>query len=513
MSDISYAPFLTPFASPALGRIDASALGQAGQLLSEGVRREQERKDRLAEQQRRFELDQSEAAGKSDYYAAQAQTHRMAVEQSKNAATEKRAQALFDAFRKSKTPQERQAVRDELQRLGFSVEETDTELPDPTAAATPAEAIASTTKAPAVAGTKVRTPKVSKKFASALGQFMTDENEATVAPEEQSPASPFADPSGVAATTMGAMPSAAPAVPKASRGGRFVIRDKSGIQVSAYDEPAERARSQSFMRQALEARGLAATTDRERRAVDAAVVAGSNAMDLLNDPNQALKHAEDTYHRTLQQEFRPAKAGTAGAGGGGGGLGKEQRMRLGGMSDDESKIIDQVARDGKIQEVSKAGLHIQRGLDLLKGDRSGFRDTQAMAELLREMSGLAVTEQEYNRTVGGNGFKTLVEKALSFYTSTGKLPDETIRELQEVFTRAMNSYKTAKTAMGQKAYDQVKRRLLTGTPEEREAQADAARGYFTDEYSDASGGAAKPAAGGGAPKSKQDELKDFLKGP
>lgn len=498
MSGISYAPFLTPFASPALGRIDASALGQAGQLLSEGVRREQERKDRLAEQQRRFELDQSEAAGKSDYYAAQAQTHRMAVEQSKNAATEKRAQALFDAFRKSKTPQERQAVRDELQRLGFSVEETDTELPDPTSPATPAEAIASTTKAPAVAGTKVKTPKVSKKFASALGQFMQDENDATVAPEEQSPASPLADPSGVAATTMGAMPSAAPAVPKASRGGRFVIRDKSGIQVQSYDEPVERMKGQTAIRSTLGAMGLAAVTDRERAATQAASEAGAQMLDLGLQPAEAVKYAVDIYGKTLKQEFRPAKAGTAGAGGGGGGMGKEQRMRLGGMSDDESKIIDQVARDGKIQEVSKAGLHIQRGLDLLKGDRSGFRDTQAMAELLREMSGLAVTEQEYNRTVGGNGFKTLVEKALSFYTSTGKLPDETIRELQEVFTRAMGSYKTAKVAMGQKAYDQVKRRLITGTPEEREAQADAARGYFTDEYSDKGGSAAPPASAGAA---------------
>lgn len=243
--------------------------------------------------------------------------------------------------------------------------------------------------------------------------------------------------------------------------------------------------------------------------MEAASKAGAQMLDLGLQPNEAVKYAVDIYGKTLRQEFKLTRPEAPGRGGGGApGIGKEERMRLGGMSDDVSKIVDQVARDGKIQEISKAGLHINRGLELLKGDRSGFRDTQAMAQLLREMSGLAVTEQEYNRTVGGEGFKTLVDKALSFYASTGKLPDETIRELQEVFTRAMATYKRAKAEMGAKAYEQVRRRLLTGTPGERESQADAARGYFTDEYG---GGVASSGGSTSAPAKSQESDEDLVR--
>lgn len=488
MSDISYAPFITPFASPAMGRIDASALGQAGQLLSEGVRREQERKDRLAEQQRRYELDQSEAAGKNDYYAAQAQTHRMAVEQSKNAATEKRAQALFDAFRKSKTPQERQAVRDELQRLGFSVEETDTELPDPTAAATPAEAIASTTTAPAVAGTKVKTPKVSKKFASALGQFMTDENDATVAPEEQSPASPFADPSGVAATAMGAMPAAAPAVPKASRGGRFVIRDKSGIQVQSYDEPVERMKGQTAIRSTLGAMGLAAVTDRERAATQAASEAGAQMLDLGLQPAEAVKYAVDIYGKTLKQEYGVSKVKPAGGGGPGGPSKIELRMT--GMDREQAdKIIK------RVDHLEKApgqvdGLNMARRALASLDSGSGMGDLDAFKSYLVQMSGKVVTDKEMDQFMKSEGAWTGWEAKVNQYAAQGRFPEEFTKPLRAMFERFIKLNEADLARAGSSAMEQA--RLSKLSPEQQAI----VRGHFTGNFA-VPGGAqeAAPAAG------------------
>lgn len=488
---LSYDNLLTPFASPALGRINPTALGEAGQALSDSVRQDQLRQDRLAEQQRRYELDKAGEEGKNRYYDAQAATHRMQVEEAKNSATNKRANALFDAFRKTKTPSERSLIRDELKRIGYSVEEGDTELPGQ-------------------AGGPQAAP-------SSTGGVSAAALSSTIDPS-QSAMGTIGEPGGIASGAtmgeggvpeMGVLPSAAPAMPKMSRGGRFTIKDPTGIQVASYDEPMERMKSQLSIRGALGSMGLAATTDREKAATAAATEAGANMLDLGVDPNNAVKHAVDIYGHVLNTgEFKRTLPPGHGGGGPGGKVGKEERMRLGAMGDDSLAITKFVADQGKFGEISKAGLHIQRGLDLLKGDRSGFRDTQAMAELLREMSGLAVTEQEYNRTVGGEGFKTLVEKALSFYGSTGQLPDETIRELREVFVRAMSSYKAAKNDMGAKAYEQVKRRLLTATPEERESQADAARGFFTDEYGDQKKAAPKgaPAQGGHASDEELDKL-------
>lgn len=516
---LRYDSFLTPFASPALGRIDVSGLSDAGRMLEQRAQYDQNRQDRLEKEKRDYALEQSATEGRNRYFDAQAATHRMQIEQAKNADAEKRARSLFDAFRKAKTPNERRAITDELQRLGFQVEEQETEMPAESAAApaSPAQAppVPGATAAPKPAKGK-KPPKPNPKFAAALGQIVSEEG-AQEAPVDEAALGPGSLSSvlgvpGVGGTAgeMGAA-SAKVDIPETSaRGGRFLIKDKSGATVHSYDEPLERMKSQMAIKGAMNAMGVAAVTEREKAAVEAASAAGAQMLDLGLAPDQAVRYSLDVYGKTLRQEFKLSRPdGTGGSGGGGSVMGKEERQRVGALSDDASKIIDQVARDGKMGEVSKAGLHINRGLELLKGDRSGFRDTQAMAQLLREMSGLAVTEQEYNRTVGGEGFKTLVEKALAFYTSTGGLPDETIRELKEVFTRAQASYKRALGAMGSKAYEQVNRRLLLGTPEERAAQADAARGYFTDEYGSPSAPAVpkgKPGGGAAAPAQSDEDL-------
>src|SRR5262245_37326079 len=137
---LRYDSFLTPFASPSLGRIDVSGLEQAGQMAEQRAQYEQNRLDRLEKERRDYELTKSEAEGRNRYYDMQAQTTRMGQEQAKSAATEKRTSALFDASRKAKTPADRKAIGDELQRLGIQYALEASDLPSTAAPAAPASA-------------------------------------------------------------------------------------------------------------------------------------------------------------------------------------------------------------------------------------------------------------------------------------------------------------------------------------------------------------------------------------
>jgi len=184
------------------------------------------------------------------------------------------ASALFDSFRKAKTPVERRAVMDELQRLGYSVEEQETGLPGEPPPAAAAEAAPSQPGSPATPGKTARpgkAPRPNAKFSAALGQLVASEN-AQEAPVDESSLGIGGIASVLGVPAAGAMsgetgessaagdvaaPPAAPAAP--TRGGRFVIKDKSGATVHQYDEPLERMKSQLAIKGALGAMGIAAT--------------------------------------------------------------------------------------------------------------------------------------------------------------------------------------------------------------------------------------------------------------
>ena len=81
---LRYDSFLTPFASPSLGKIDVSGLEDAGKMMEQRAQYDTNRQDRLAKEARDYALEQSSTEGKNRYYDAQAETHRMAMEQAKN---------------------------------------------------------------------------------------------------------------------------------------------------------------------------------------------------------------------------------------------------------------------------------------------------------------------------------------------------------------------------------------------------------------------------------------------
>lgn len=437
---LRYDSFLTPFASPALGRIDVSGLSDAAKALEQRAQYDQTRQDRLAQQAFQNQIEQSSTEGKNRYYDAQAATHRMAQEQAKDAAFEKRSQVLFDAFRKAKTPVDRQAIRDELQRLGYSVEEQSTDLPDTTlqttAAAEPPPVLTSKTYK--------NQPKPNKSFSAALGQIVADENATPTAADEStlgpgSLASVLGVPaaqamSGEAGGASAATDIAAPP----SRGGKFVIKDKSGAIVHSYDEPLERMKTQTIVNSAMGGLREAAQTDREKAAADAAVKAAAGLVDGGVDLDKAARLGLDTYKNTLQQEFK--KTYPQGAGGGGGGQDLKTRRFEG---EERNRIIGRVGRDFNVKAADEVSNFAQRAL--AKMDlATGTGDFAAFADWLKEESGKVVTDKEREQFMSSAGGFTGLKNKVDRWTNGGRFDPQYMAEVRGLMESMVKSIQEQK---------------------------------------------------------------------
>lgn len=457
---LRYDSFLTPFASPALGRIDVSGLSDAAKALEQRAQYDQTRQDRLAQQAFQNQIEQSATEGKNRYYDAQAATHRMAQEQAKDAAFEKRSQVLFDAFRKAKTPVDRQAIRDELQRLGYSVEEQSTDLPDTTlqttAAAEPPPVLTSKTyKNP---------PKPNKSFSAALGQIVADENATPTAADEStlgpgSLASVLGVPaaqamSGEAGGASAATDIAAPP----SRGGKFVIKDKSGAIVHSYDEPLERMKTQTIVNSAMGGLREAAQTTREKAAADAAIKAAAGLVDGGVDLDKAARLGLDTYKNTLAQEFK--KTYPQGAGGGAAGPSKTQ-LKIEGMDrEQEDKIIRRVSGAYDAKGMHQGIAMARRAVSSLDSG-SGIGDLDAFKAYLLQMSGKVVTDKEMDQFMHSEGAWVGWEKKFNEYAAQGRFPPEFLQPLRAMFERFITLNSESLKQMGSNAREQAKRSHLS----------------------------------------------------
>lgn len=439
--------------------------------MSDRAKYEQARQDKLAADARNYELEKLATEGKNRYYDSQAETHRMAQEQARNAATEKRASALFDSFRKAKTPVERRAVMDELQRLGYSVEEQETGLPAeappeaPAAEAAPAQP--GSPAAPTKPARAPKTPKPNKKFMSALGQIVADES----APEEKFSAymddmgketglgpinkEPLVGPgalasvlgipgaeaaSGEASGASAAGDVAAPEVPAApTRGGRFVIKDKSGATVHQYDEPLERMKSQLAIKGALGAMGVAASNDRERNAVQAASVAGAQMLDLGLQPDQAVKYSLDVYNKTLNQEYRKSYPQGHGGGGGGGQDLKTQRFE----GEERNRIITRVSRDFNVKAADEVSNFATRAIDKMNL-ATGTGDFGAFADWLKEESGKVVTDKEREQFMSSAGGFTGLKNKIDRWTNGGHFDPAYMGEVRGLMETILHSIEAQK---------------------------------------------------------------------
>lgn len=500
---LRYDSFLTPFASPALGRIDVSGLEQAGQMLEQRSQYEQNRLDRLAKEGRDYELNKSETEGRNRYYDAQAVTHRMAQEEKKNADQEKRSRALFDAFRKSKNPTERKAIMDELQRLGFTVEEQDTELPAE-APASPASAVAAptapTAKAPKAAKPSKpgKTPKANKSFMAALGHIVNDVpgeeldrqvaeggDASEVGPGSLASVLGYPGAFGESTTAQGASAGVdIPAPAAMSRGGKFVIKDKSGVTVHSFDEPLERMHNQMAMKAALAPLLSAAKTERERAAAQAAVNAGAAVLDTGKPPETASDFALKVYHEALNQEFRKSYQPGAGGGGASAALPSKLQIRLNDQAIGAyDKVIDNVSRDTKVQAAQDRRQFAQGALQKLDdAERGGLQEHAALKDYVFSISGKVVTDDEMDKLLGSAGAWTKWKMQLAQYTDAGRMPPEFKSQLRHLLGVISKGADIVLDEAGKRAHDQLANLPLSLQTDDQAALAETAGAHFSGKY-------------------------------
>lgn len=472
---LRYEGLLTPFAAPR--PIDSSAIGDAGQMFEQIAQHQQARQDALAKQAQDAELERLATEGKNKYYDAQADTHRMAVEQAKGAAAEKRAAALFDAFRKAKSPTERDMIRSELSRDGFTVEEGETDLPAlPSAPVATPEPTAPVASAPKAKGKGIRNmvaPAVDPAFASQLANYVGTEGAFT----DDSSMEPTMKLLGIP-TPGGDTTTPAPAIdttPK--RGGKWLIK-KDGVTVQSYDEPLEKMRVQMAMRGVLEPLIGAATTDRERAASKAAEEAGANLVGLGVDPKDAAKYGLDVYQRTLAGEFK--KTGIAGHGGAGTGPGKAETARLSGAESGVMRVIGNEATRNKVAALNSRAQEIENGESLLNA--GGFGQTSAMLAWLKASTGRA-PQAEFKALQGTQSLWGEIQQKMQKLDPNAPMSAEMVAEMRAAFGKTKAALEHDLDAVGESASEEVRQSLIPFKDKnEREGQAARARGAITGKF-------------------------------
>lgn len=447
-----------------------TSLGEAGQMMADTAE-----KDRLFKQKQLEDLArwQDEAAGRgiqrehvegtNRYYDAQAETHRMGVDEKNRLEAEKRANVLFDAFRKAKTPPEREAIRQELARNGFNVSEHETDLP----------AEPGTENPPAPTGPKEPDVKgAAQDWWTALSApFKAGGGDAEAAKDSAGGAS--------ASSLMpwdllgfGDQKKPAPETPK--RGGKFVVTDKTGNTVLTYDEPVQRVQARQHILDA--AAGLidhSRTPENKQAATRAADVAAA-ALDATGDS----KYALDTFLKTYQAETSQfKKAPVAGVGGTGGGGPSKTAIKLEGMDREATnQIITRVARDEHTKAAADTEQDAIQGLKLIQDMNSGTGDFGAFSQYLKSMSGKVVTDREREQFQGSEGIWTELENKSAKYFNNGRYAPEYMHELEKVLLLTLQRAREARVRASKIAQGEA--RGLGLTPE----AVDVVGGHFTGDF-------------------------------
>lgn len=490
--------FMTPYTDPSRVPLGDNSMAQFGQSLREESLRKQQLQQQKDQFQQTHALQTEETRGRNRYYEDLVDQRREASHLRNMEQKDKRAAALMDAFRKAKNAQERDLIRQELTRIGYSVEEGETDLPDvaavqPGVAPPNAVAPAQAGMAPPVGPGGFRTSEHMPEDLRAESA-MRAEIEGGAAGLTKNESARLSQ--GASGGGLGAFGIAGPAqMQKPKRGGRFTIRDSQGGLAQIYDEPMERERKRSAVSGMLQPYIGMSSNAEEKAAAEMAEKIAVAAIDGGVSEERAMLLGQRAYEKEMgrfKMERRPGSIPT----GGGGGMSKERRMTIGQFSDDLAKIRDQVARDSNIKDIDKGEGLAQRGLSMLEGE-SGFTDGQALGQLMKELSGLTVSDAERNFIMGSEGkFNQLMVEA-NRIGGNARLPDDIRRGIRDVFNRAMQVSRERREKAGNLAYETTMRTLLAADPEERAQLADANRGYFTSRF-ESETPKPKSAGGGGA---------------
>lgn len=480
-------------------------VGDAGEMMQNERLQQQKLVQNESQFQRTHALQTEEARGKNKYYEDLIEARKQGTAEKSQEQKEKRVAVLMDAFRRAKTPRDRDLIRQELTRLGYSVEEADTELPDTTTPQAPILSpldAAPTPQKPA--GKPQPPPKINPKFQAALAGEMAKDDDQFGLNEQPSAGEPAPmDWSGLG------IPTAMAPQEKPKRGGRFTIRDNKGDLAMTYDEPAERQKSRMAVSSVLTPLIGQASNPEEKAAAQVATDAASNAIDAGFSMQEAAKFGADIYHKEMgrfKTEKRPGAVGT----GGGGGMSRQEQSRKESSFDNTLNVVKEARAEEAVVKAREAASHADQIADLLSSD-DPFQNRAALMEHLHSLIGSAQTKSETDNALGGAGKTNLLMMRINEWTDGGRMPDDIRRGLQTVQGAARRAAQKRIDDAGEKAYNFIKKNVGTMKDDEREQSGNAAFEMITGRPR-GGGGGGNAAQSSGSEDERRKKLEEKLRG-
>jgi hypothetical protein len=188
------------------------------------------------------------------------------------------------------------------------------------------------------------------------------------------------------------------------------------------------------------------------------------------------------------------KGGGIGAGMVGPGMTAGERGRLGMVFDDLKGIISEVRlQTGVGRSFEEADASLNKMMSMLsQKNRGGLHERAALANFITGFFGKASSNRELDFLKESTGFWNTLENAARQVTAGGTLNEDLLSQLASSTAIAKADIARRRSAAGDMAYNWVMGSMSPMTPEERQQQAELARGIFT--------GRAAPRGGSAQPK-------------
>lgn len=175
------------------------------------------------------------------------------------------------------------------------------------------------------------------------------------------------------------------------------------------------------------------------------------------------------------QEMRTRNRG---GGGSASGFSKADVSRLGGVSDDTREDIRLIATQEKFSALQQSQRDVNEVIARVSS-RDALSQRGAIGSLLKSISGAAATDQERAFYLNSVGLpNTVLDKWANLFEG-GELNEELLGQLRSLMQGANGRLAKERQRIGGQAYEFVRSRSGAMTPEEREAEAERARGFFT----------------------------------
>lgn len=262
------------------------------------------------------------------------------------------------------------------------------------------------------------------------------------------------------------------------------MRFRDSVTGTIYESPGESANANpQLVRKSLSALVEGAPSEEHKAAAEQAIQLAESA---ASGPDvtfeEAIELGTNFYEmrsRQLEarslQEMRSANRG--GGGGAPGGFGKAETARLRGMSSDTLDEIRLLATQEKFGGLQQTQRDVNEVLAKVQS-KDALSQRGAIGSLLRQMSGAAATDQERSFYLHGVGLPNAVLDKWANLAEGGELNETLLLQLRDMMRGASGRLGQERKRIGSQAYGLVMRRSGAMSPEEREAEARRAQGFF-----------------------------------